>query len=305
VVSGTAGELLTSLVLATCVDKAVARRAASGWRGDAYSVLARPSHEVALSWLTTWDDEPSAKQFEETLSGLWGCWAKSPALGEFHMGKGWVVRRSGTRVALVRGLGEGSEDALHALLQVPITPRPAIPLAGAPPIVPIRPKSDAPAGSVNGARYVNPRLGVLSDAPPGFSSTLGAGAMSLTIKREGGSIGTIELSDELPNEAMHRSLFALLERAFAKGADHRFFLEKSGEGTVTSTFGPAFERDYTVPGTLSGMRVVIIPLCRGTGSLVLTTFWLNEDDQRLLGQWLANTVPISAQDPPICADLDP
>ncbi len=67
VLSDALGELETRLLLREFLpDRAVADRAAAGWDGDRYRLVDGPSGET-LVWLTVWDSELDAVEFERAM----------------------------------------------------------------------------------------------------------------------------------------------------------------------------------------------------------------------------------------------
>ncbi len=96
----TLGEFSTSLLLrAIGLSKRDAARAAAGWDGDRFAGLEAPDGRVVVVWLTTWDSEAEAQEFER---------AYAPALQRFSPGA--RLERRGTEVLLVDG-AQGEELA--------------------------------------------------------------------------------------------------------------------------------------------------------------------------------------------------
>jgi hypothetical protein len=80
--------------------------AAEGWGGDRWELWRRGHRSVALL-LTAWDSEADAEEFEKSLAG-----------------KGFGVRRAGSRVAIVAGGAGRRGDELLDLLAAPVEPAP-------------------------------------------------------------------------------------------------------------------------------------------------------------------------------------
>ncbi|MBI2920479.1 MAG: hypothetical protein HYY18_05285 [Planctomycetes bacterium] len=72
--SGSLGEWFTYRSLLNAggegrgLDEVTARRAAAGWDGDAWVVLAPPAGEPALIWFTVWDTPQDAQEFAEAAA---------------------------------------------------------------------------------------------------------------------------------------------------------------------------------------------------------------------------------------------
>lgn len=65
--AGTLGELFIRALFADGAASAQAERAAAGWGGDAYVVLAGGTEGASLVWKTVWDSAADAGEFEQAL----------------------------------------------------------------------------------------------------------------------------------------------------------------------------------------------------------------------------------------------
>lgn len=85
-----------------------AAQAAAGWGGDRFGVYEKGGERL-LAWITEWDTEADAREFQAAAKDL---------------GRGWDVRRTGRRVVVVRGpLKKGERAAL--LAELASTPAPS------------------------------------------------------------------------------------------------------------------------------------------------------------------------------------
>lgn len=86
---GQLGELSVRTFLRDVVktDESRAVRAAAGWGGDRFTVYQKEGGRL-LVWISEWDTDSDAKQFQSALRGL---------------GKDWTVQRSARRVVVTRG----------------------------------------------------------------------------------------------------------------------------------------------------------------------------------------------------------
>jgi hypothetical protein len=82
----------------------VGREAALGWGGDHAEVWEDESGRLAMAWATAWDDEVAAIRFEAAYRQLAGA-----------PGEPIVIARTGTRVAILRGVD--APDAIAYALQ--------------------------------------------------------------------------------------------------------------------------------------------------------------------------------------------
>lgn len=288
VAAGRFGELQTRLTVERCAGPQVAAGAAAGWGGDAYAIVQRGS-ERGLLWSTIWDSEHDAVEFEHAAHALMRCW------GEHGAG----VVRAGLRVALVRG-------------RVGVAPQQLLALAGA------RPPPRAPLGNVSipgeravlrvnppyvsGAQFVYERLGVWGPVPFGFGARVDDG--DIVFARESPPATVLLTSSELLTD--QRGLAELLRQSsdpLREAAGGRR-VEELGRRNVHTPLGPGVEARWRVSGSAASYRVTAVPICRGTGSIVILQLWSGESAAEL-DAWLGQLKPLASGDPPACAELDP
>lgn len=78
-----------------------AAQAAAGWGGDRFAVYEKAGERL-LAWITEWDTEEDAREFQSAAKDL---------------GRGWSVQRKGKRVVVIRGtLKKAERAALQAEL---------------------------------------------------------------------------------------------------------------------------------------------------------------------------------------------
>lgn len=87
-----------------------ASKAAAGWGGDRFAVYQKEGERL-LAWVTEWDTDADAREFQGAAKDL---------------GRGWAVQRSGQRVVVIRGtLKKAERAALQAELAAVRAERPA------------------------------------------------------------------------------------------------------------------------------------------------------------------------------------
>jgi len=96
------GELTIRTLLRGALKKEErAAQAAAGWGGDRFAVYEKDGQRL-LAWLTEWDTDADAREFQGAAKGL---------------GRGWAVQRTGRRVVVIRGtLRKPERAALQAEL---------------------------------------------------------------------------------------------------------------------------------------------------------------------------------------------
>lgn len=100
------GELTIRTLLRGVLKKdGRAAQAAAGWGGDRFAVYekaAQTGNNRLLAWVTEWDTEADAREFQAAVKRL---------------GRAWTVERTGRRVVVIRGpLGKTERTALQAEL---------------------------------------------------------------------------------------------------------------------------------------------------------------------------------------------
>ncbi len=97
------GELGVRWLLAPCLPSWEASKAAKGWGGDDLVIAERPDKTLAMRWVTTWDTESKAKQFESALEAQRSCWQKQLSTGGWKVPEAMEISRAGETVVLRAG----------------------------------------------------------------------------------------------------------------------------------------------------------------------------------------------------------
>lgn len=82
-------------------------------------------------------------------------------------------------------------------------------------------------------------------------------------------------------------------------------LELTWSGNVALPLGPAIGRLYRLRGTEIGARLLLVPVCNGTGSYLFVEMWDGEAQRDMLDHWVMSFrygVPAPL---PVCHELDP
>ncbi|MEZ4221542.1 MAG: hypothetical protein R3B13_11495 [Polyangiaceae bacterium] len=300
VIQGQLGELNTRLMLEESLPRAQATQAAAGWGGDAFTYF----HVGSVSevrWLTTWDDENEASEFQRALHAYA---AARPQ--EFPEGNGLMIRRSGARVVFAAGPGARGLDTEKLFSLVgPVSP--AQPPFGALSIPPLRrPPRTRPAFVTRDGVYVNEYLGLVSQAPPGFQIQMtSATSASFVLEGQVSAFAGIELSEQIAGRDTIDELHGTLRDVVADALDGRKLVYAGGREMHLPYLGHAVERTWTVKGTDAGLSVIVLPICNGNGSFVFWSIHLDVVSRAVLQQWLDGIRPSAWAAPPVCSVLDP
>jgi hypothetical protein len=309
------GELQTRVILAGCVGHAAAIRAAEGWGGDAFTVLASQDGRVALLWSTRWDTLEDAVEVEQAILGSPACWAGG-GLGIAGGGSGAnslridgtnKVLRDGSRVVFARGLPEPLlSEAATAMLKQPddppsLAPAPA-PMFAVPSARAIPQRS---RGFVVNNTYQSPWLGLTALLPNDLFASTHEPRSELSLERKGLPLGGyLALSDRMATPAWNERTLYELGAGFARELDGERLLFVGG-GETMGALGRAIERTWRVEGTPIQVRAVLIPICEDTGSLVFVEVYGDARGKQVLDYWLSTFRWMPGARPPVCEMLNP
>ena len=316
VTSGTLGELRTRVLLSRCKKRDVAEAAAAGWAGDRFTVLVDDDGRLLLGWISAWDSVEEAKEFENVVSAAIDCFRDNEldeSDGSYSIGQMLSTERRGDLVVVVRGTAsmEKSADAVPAFTRsLLLTVRPA--LAAQPRSeakVPPREALPEPRpGRVERGRYQNEWLGISGRIPKGMRARAGKG-LELEIENKkrvvfGGlavstRISTKEQDDRTFKEAL-RGIRDALEEG---GVDARVSLLRAG--ARRTPLGRGTEKLWSVEGTPFEIRMVQVPVCAGTGSVVFIEGYADGAGRDLLDDWVDSFRWDEGRNVEACKFLDP
>ncbi len=269
VVGDVLGEFQTRVLLARCNDPSSADKAAAGWDGDRFEILSGEGGGLVVAWSTAWDTEDDAREFEAAVAKS-SCWSDNDLEGK-SVTRSVSVRRSGQKVAFLRGATDKARDRLLAALLDQPGERPSqVAISG----LRIPPRVELPepeAGTINGDVYENPWLGVVARIPKGMRAAIAKhGEVGVTIDRPGEAIyAAITLSTRLATDELDKKTFGEAATAFRDMAsEHGLAVEALGGGHASTPVGDGISRVFRVAGTNVEHRVVLVPICAGTGSIV-------------------------------------
>jgi hypothetical protein len=291
-VTGHFGELHTRALLEECGQKDLSAAAAAGWGGDAF-VLSRGRGGARLAlWSTIWDTDADAREFERAIKS---CFGPQP---DRH------VQRRGAKVSVLSGPVAGGEaKALHQHIATQSfqRPRPAPPL-GAVSIPAFRAAIETPEPYVSGDSYIDPRFALQVPVPPGFHPRVERGHLSAQRGSPPGLL-IVQPSEWLVTTQSVARLYDDVEdeaQEYTQGRDLVVVSNKK----ISTRLGRGLERTWQVEGTSVGLRAVVLPVCRGTGSVVFLMMWADEHTKQLL-TWVVREARRTGTEPPACALLDP
>jgi hypothetical protein len=303
----TLGELDTRTLFERCLDAPAAARAASGWGGDRYGVFASPEGRLATAWISAWDTVRDAEEVEDALTKP--CFHDN-SLGS--QGRTYTiradihVRRQGKLIAFLRGYPRGSEErAAHDLL-AKVGPEPA-PRPITDQKIPPRVALPEPhPGQIQGDVYRNDWIGVVGRVPPGMAGRIGAGIDFVVERRDVLVRGGLSISTRITNDEQNEKTFREVQDSFVEEVSkHAMQVERLGGGPSQTALGAAVERTWRIAGTMIELRLVLVPICAGTGSIVFVQVYGDPYGRTVLDGWMGSFRWIQGRNIRACDFLDP
>jgi hypothetical protein len=303
--SGHVGELLLRAMLEVCNERPLAHQAAAGWGGDAFTVVGH-GDQGGLLLVTTWDTERDAQEFERALRATVNCWDHAPAATREIFRNPTQLRRDGSVVGVARGFAMPLARRLLAGLPELVGARiAAVPPFGRVTIPPVRQAGTVPRPFVRGDRVIAPRLGLTIPIAQGLKPKVDEDDVSFSA--DGGPFASLifAISDLAYTPASVRHSFDTFARALKKPLDDDQTVSVVvAAGTAKTPVGKAAERVWQVDGTPIRGRLLLVPICRGTGMLVIGEGYGSDATRALLDRVIADIRVLPAGSP-ICAELDP
>jgi hypothetical protein len=291
IATGHLGEFQTRVLLAQCLPMTEAVRAATGWGGDSYTVFKSGSREGVL-WVTAWDDEDAADLFLREVS-LQGSCTKSPD---------FVLRREGTRVALVRGLDEDTAQSLFPSLLACVGDRPpATPPVGVVNLVDYVPPLRR--WMVSGLRYENPYLGISFASPFGQKDRVDRAGSLIGFEHvrpfafAGLSFGVVGPGPERAQRFARNYAFATAR----KWGRQRARPIPLGHARRELGIGTADWQEWEVGGTDVHFALGVIAKC-DRANIMVAVGWQDASGKDLIEAWI-KSMNVTVQTGSACADL--
>jgi hypothetical protein len=312
----TLGELATRVLLSRCVPPPDAREAASGWAGDRYAVFAGPEGRLAVLWVSAWDTEHDAQEVADALSAARGraCWHENALeqtgqqTGQGAISADTLVKRRGKVVAFERGLPAATRERLVDGLFPLVGPEPPrVPLTDLP-IPPRVPLPEPEPGSLEDDVYDDDWLGITGRVPPGMQGELGKETgLQLLVSRpnvivRGGLAFSTRVSSAAQDEVTFGEIASGLAIEAAKGGAATFVV---GGGAVDTPLGKGKDRIWRVGMTTIEERVVLIPICAGTGAIAFVELYGDSYARSVLDGWIGSFRWQHGRSVTACDYLDP
>lgn len=305
VARGVLGELDTRILLGRCHPYGDAEFGAAGWNGDRFAVFAAPDRSLDVAWISAWDTERDAEEFESLVSAD-ACWKDNAlAAGTGTIAAKHATLRSGAVVAFMRG-ERASEEGARALLEL-VGPAPERVVLSSATIPPLRPLLAPRKGQVDSPRYRSAWLGLHAEAPPRFEARPGSVNVETEIVAiRGHSSANVAVLPRIFDDAQNEIVLADHEEALREWATARGLAPRRiGGGLVEAPLGRGIDRWYRLDGSTWSAGVVLIPICGAAASLRFTIVVGDDADRGAIDAWIQSFRRTSDERPPACEYFDP
>jgi hypothetical protein len=306
----TLGELDTRILLSRCLDPAAAERAAQGWAGDRFGVFVGAERRLSVAWISAWDSDADAEELEGALRKSAACFHDN-ALGlsksDYQIDAAFHVARRGKLVSFLRGFPgaalPGLDDQLFALVGPAAAPTPVSDLQVPPRVVLPEPKP----GHLEGDVFRSEWLGLVGRTPPGMVARVGSEGLDLVVERPGVLIqGGLVASTRITSDEENEKTFQEVQDAFVTelGKVH-LQVQSLGGHPVQTALGNGIERTWRVAGSMVELRLVLLPICAGTGSVVFIETYGDPYARSVLDGWMSSFRWTRGRNLVACDYLDP
>jgi hypothetical protein len=303
--SGHVGELLVRAMLDVCNPRATTYEAASGWGGDAFTV-ARRGEQGVLLFVSTWDSVGDAREFEAAMRATAACWDRAPAATRAIFRGSTQVRREAAVVSVARGFSAPQAQPLLAQLPRLVGPRVASTAPFGPIVIPPVKRARAVAAPfVRGNRLIAPRVGLSIPLLPGLTPKVEGDDVTFSAPGADFASLILAISELAFSSASVRHSFDTFEQALRRPlAGDQAVSVVVAEGSVQTPLGKAVERVWRVDDTPVHGRLLLVPICGGSGMLVIGQGYADRKTREQLDQVVAGLSALTGSSP-ICAELDP
>jgi hypothetical protein len=306
----TLGELDTRILLSRCLDPAAAESAARGWAGDRFGVFVGAERRLSVAWISAWESDADAEELEGALRKSAACFHDN-ALGlsrsDYQIDAAFHVARRGKLVSFLRGFPAAAlprlDDQLFALVG-PDAPRsPLSDLQVPPRVVLPEPKP----GHLDGDVFRSEWLGLVGRTPPGMVARVGGEALDLVVERPGVLIqGGLVASTRITSDEQNEKTFQEVQDAFvAELGKVNLQVESLGGHPAQTALGNGIERTWRVAGSMVELRLVLLPICAGTGSVVFIQTYGDPYARSVLDGWMNSFRWTHGRNLVACDYLDP
>jgi hypothetical protein len=118
--------------------------------------------------------------------------------------------------------------------------------------------------------------------------------------------GGLAISTRITSDDQNEKTFHEVQEVFvAKAAELRMQVQPLAGGPVRTALGAGVERSWRIVGTAVEMRLLLLPICAGTGSIVFMQAYGDPYARSVLDGWIESFRWIHGRNITACDFLDP
>jgi hypothetical protein len=160
-------------------------------------------------------------------------------------------------------------------------------------------------GRVERGRYKNDWFGISGRIPKGMRARIGKG-LDLEIENKGRVIfGGLSVSTRISTKEQDDRTFKEALRGIRDALDESGVETLLRAGSRRTPLGRGTERLWSVEGTPFEIRMVQVPVCAGTGSVVFIAGYADGDGRTVLDDWVESFRWDDGRNVEACRFLDP
>jgi hypothetical protein len=172
-------------------------------------------------------------------------------------------------------------------------------------VPPIPPLPDLPDPYVKKGWFIHPEVDLKVPVPRDFESEVEDGHLTLSAEDDNKLLSvSVFVSEAVVHKESRGFLYRALERGLRSAAPG-ISIEVAEDGVRKTSLGRAYYRVWSVRGTRVRSRAEILPICGGTGSIVVTMITGNPAAEEEALAWRERFKRLKDKSLPICQRLDP
>jgi hypothetical protein len=309
VAAGELGELRTRIFFTQCLDRAQAEAASAGWAGDRYTVAVDDERRLAVGWASAWDSPAEAEEFEKAARSAKPCFSANRLGAEidYAIGEEISVSRQNDVVVITRG-ALASSPAYERALLASAQPKPVNQPLSAARIPPRETLPEPRPGKLEDDVYWNTWLGITGRVPKGMVAEVGGDLDFVVHRTQNGVYGGLGISTRVASDEQNEKTFREMYKGLRAAVDQHvggLVISRIQTGDTKTALGAGVERVWAVENTPLRLRMVLIPVCAGTGSIVVAQLYADKKGKKVLDGWLESFRFTDGRALEACRYLDP
>src|SRR5262249_3832653 len=142
-------------------------------------------------------------------------------------------------------------------------------------------------GRLEGDVFRNDWIGVVGRVPPGMIGRVESNVDFIVERTDVLVRGGLSISTRITSDEQNEATFREGQEGFVeKVHELRMQVQVLGGGPVKTALGAGVERSWRIIGTAVELRLVLIPICAGTGSMVFIQAYGDPYARSVLDGWM-------------------